>query len=66
MKTLYYQHIYLNSGFQIKDKPTTNKFHYCMQLGDWCWQQLGENPLSIVSFLKKYLPTPKRKVKGKR
>jgi len=57
MKTVYYQHLYLTSGFDVSNKLIDGKLykakrtHACLHFGHWCWKNALENPLMAIKFI---------------
>lgn len=48
----YYEHIY-RTNFQEMTHPGTGyRRHACLWQGAWCWKNVREYPLDIISFVK--------------
>lgn len=59
MKTVYFEHVYLRSGFDISAeiaadgkafKPKST--HACLKMGYFCLQNLRESPFDLMFYLK--------------
>ena len=57
--TAYFDHLYVTSGFDISKEMITNgkeykasQRHYCLKNGFWCWSNLLEYPLDLITYLK--------------